>query len=161
MNNNSAITLTNADSSEQIDVIRELFLEYGQSLDFNLCFQSFDEELKSLPGKYEPPQGRLVLAAVGGKTAGCVALCPVADGVCEMKRLWVRPEFRGIKLGRRLAEHIMNEARSIGYEKMKLDTVKTMTSAISLYKSLGFTTTSAYRYNPVEGAIYMEIDLGA
>ena len=148
-----------ADSSEQIETIRELFLEYGKSLNFDLCFQGFDKELDSLPGKYAPPDGRLILALYDEKVAGCVGLWKVSDQICEMKRLWVRPEFRGKKIGRKLAEFVIEQAKLIGYSKMKLDTIDTMTEAIKLYASLGFESTTAYRYNPVEGAEYMELKL--
>ena len=154
-----ALKVVTAESSEQVDTIRELFLEYAKSLNFDLCFQGFDKELESLPGKYAAPDGRLLLALYDQKIAGCVALWKVSDQVCEMKRLWVRPEFRGKKIGRQLAEFVIEQAKLIGYFKMKLDTIDTMTEAIKLYVSLGFRSTSAYRYNPVEGAEYMELDL--
>ncbi|MCH9025397.1 MAG: GNAT family N-acetyltransferase, partial [candidate division Zixibacteria bacterium] len=121
--------------------------------------QDFDKELEALPGKYAAPDGRLLLALYEEKIAGCVALWKVNDQVCEMKRLWVRPEFRGKKIGRQLAEFVIEQARLIGYAKMKLDTIDTMTEAIKLYDSLGFQSTTAYRYNPVEGAEYMELEL--
>jgi len=153
------LKIVTAESSGQIETIRELFLEYAKSLNFDLCFQGFDEELESLPGRYAAPGGRLLLALYEKKIAGCVALWKVSDQVCEMKRLWVRPEFRGKKIGRQLAEFVIEQAKLIGYSKMKLDTIDTMTEAIKLYVSLGFRSTSAYRYNPVEGAEYMELDL--
>ena len=153
------LRIVTAETSQQIETIRELFLEYAKSLNFDLCFQGFDKELESLPGKYAAPDGRLLLAFYEKKIAGCVALWKVSDQVCEMKRLWVRPEFRGQKIGRELAEFVIEQARLIGYSKMKLDTIDSMTAAIKLYVSLGFKSTSAYRYNPVEGAEYMELDL--
>ena len=155
----SSTQINAAQSVEQIDTIRLLFLEYAQSLNFDLCFQSFDDELAGLPGDYVPPDGRLLLAMCDDKVAGCVALRKVAQGVCEMKRLWVKPEFRGKKIGRNLAEEIISEARQIGYSIMKLDTIDTMTEAITMYKSMGFSETSAYRYNPIEGAVYLELKL--
>ena len=155
----SSIQITSAQSDEQIDSIRLLFLEYAQSLNFDLCFQSFDEELTGLPGDYAPPEGRLLLALYNEKAVGCVGLRKVAGGVCEMKRLWVRPEFRGRKIGRKLADAIISEARTIGYRIMKLDTVDSMKAAMAMYKSMGFSETSAYRYNPIEGARYMELKL--
>jgi len=153
------LKMVTAESIGQIETIRELFLEYAKSLNFDLCFQDFDKELKSLPGRYAAPHGRLLLALYEEKIAGCVGLWKVNDQVCEMKRLWVRPEFRGKKIGRQLAEFVIEQAKLIGYSKMKLDTIDTMTEAIKLYVSLGFKSTSAYRYNPVEGAEYMELEL--
>lgn len=153
------LKIVTVESSRQIETIRELFLEYAKSLNFDLCFQGFDKELESLPGKYAAPDGRLLLALYEEKISGCVGLWKVNDQVCEMKRLWVRPKFRGKKIGRQLAEFVIEQARIIGYSKMKLDTIDTMTEAIKLYVSLGFQSTSAYRYNPVEGAEYMELDL--
>jgi len=152
--------LTNVQSGPLLDVIRQLFLEYARGLDFNLCFQNFDKELAGLPGPYAMPRGRLVLCEVDDKAAGCIALKPLESGVCEMKRLFVRPEFRGRHLGTTLAQHIVNEARSIGYSVMRLDTIRgTMDNAIALYSSLGFREISAYYSNPVPNAYYMELDL--
>jgi putative acetyltransferase len=153
------VSIVEAQSAEQIAIVRELFLEYARSLDFNLCFQSFDEELTRLPGEYAPPDGRLFLAVAEGRVAGCIALRKLADGECEMKRLWVRPGFRGLRIGRLLAEKVIDEARRIGYAKMKLDTVPSMAEAIALYKSLGFVAITPYRHNPIPGAIYMEKEL--
>jgi len=150
----------NAVSQEQVEHARELFQEYGESLGFSLCFQSFDKELAGLPGDYAPPQGRLLLAEHEGKVAGCVALHKLSDGVCEMKRLYVRPEFRGQALGRALAERVIAEARSAGYSAMRLDTiVGRMDAAIALYRELGFQEVPPYRENPIAGAIYMELKL--
>ncbi len=153
------VQIIQAQSDEQIDTVRLLFLEYAQSLNFDLCFQRFDEELAELPGDYAPPEGRLLLAICDDKVAGCAALRKVSVGVCEMKRMWVRPAFRGKKIGRKLAEEIINEARKVGYQIMKLDTVDTMAAAITMYESMGFIETSAYRHNPIEGAKYMELKL--
>ncbi len=155
----NSLTIIQAETHEHIEIIRLLFLEYAQSLNFDLCFQGFDEELAGLPGEYAPPDGQLLLARYNDKVAGCVGLRKVADGVCEMKRLWVRPEFRGKKIGRKLAEEIISEARQIGYRIMKLDTIDTMKEAMAMYKSMGFSETSAYRYNPIEGATYLELKL--
>lgn len=155
----NSLTILQAETHEQIETVRLLFLEYAKSLNFDLCFQGFDDELASLPGDYAPPDGLLLLAFYDDKVAGCVGLRKVADRVCEMKRLWVRTEFRGKKIGRKLADEIIAEARKIGYQTMKLDTIDTMKKAIAMYKSMGFSETSAYRYNPVEGAKYMELKL--
>lgn len=154
------ITILPVTTEAEIKTTRELFVEYGQSLGFSLCFQSFDQEYASLPGKYAPPRGRLLLAEVDGQPAGCVALRPLETGVCEMKRLYVRPEFRGLKLGRKLAETIINEAKLIGYQAMRLDTIEDkMAAAVALYRALGFHEIGAYTANPVPGAIFLEIDL--
>jgi len=152
--------ITQAESPAQIAQVRELFLEYAQSLGFSLCFQSFDQELAGLPGDYAPPDGRLLRAEYEGQLAGCVALHKLDAGICEMKRLYVRPEFRGKGLGRVLAERILKEARDIGYDRLRLDTVEpVMKNAVALYRLLGFREIAPYRANPIEGALYMELDL--
>ena len=149
-----------AASPDRVEQARQLFQEYAGSLGFHLCFQSFDKELAGLPGDYAPPDGRLLLAEHEGKIAGCVALHKLSDGLCEMKRLYVRPEFRGQALGRALAERVIQEARAIGYARMRLDTiVGQMDSAIALYRALGFREIPPYRENPIPGAIYMELKL--
>ena len=143
-----------------LEEIRALFLEYKGSLNFELCFQNFDQELRELPGKYARPEGRLILCRVDGKTAGCIALKPLEPGVCEMKRLYVRPEFRGRKLGLNLARRIISEARAIGYSSMRLDTIRGyMDNAIALYESLGFKEIPPYYDNPIPNAFYMELSL--
>jgi putative acetyltransferase len=149
-----------AESPEQIATVRKLFLEYAQSLGFSLCFQGFDKELAELPGDYAPPEGRLLLADIGGEVAGCVALHKIDNDTCEMKRLYVRPQFRGKGLGKALAEHIIREARAIGYKKLRLDTVEpVMRTAVAMYRQLGFHEIAPYRTNPIEGALYMELEL--
>jgi len=148
-----------ADGVSQIEEARVLFKEYADSTGVDLCFQNFEQELASLPGDYAPPSGRLILAHEGEEPAGCVALRRVDDSVCEMKRLYVRPAFRGTGLGRTLAERVVGEARVIGYGKMRLDTLPSMGSAIALYRSLGFREIEPYRFNPVEGTLYMELEL--
>ena len=143
---------------EHIDQTRALFLEYADSLGFSLCFQSFDEELKSLPGAYAAPSGRLLLALYEQQAAGCVALRNLEANICEMKRLYVRPAYRGKGLGRILVERVIAEARAIGYERMRLDTIaSSMQDAVELYRRMGFKEIAPYRANPIEGALYMEL----
>ena len=133
------LVLAQAESPAQIAQIRELFLEYAQSLGFSLCFQGFDQELAGLPGDYAPPYGRLLLAEYQTEPAGCVALHKLDDETCEMKRLYLRPKFRGKGLGRALAQAVIAEACRIGYRRMRLDTVEpVMKGAVALYRELGF-----------------------
>jgi putative acetyltransferase len=154
------LTFAQAESLEQMAHVRELFLEYAQSLGFSLCFQNFDQELAGLPGDYAPPEGRLLLTECNGELAGCVALHALEPGVCEMKRLYLRPQFRGKGLGRVLADRIIAEARQIGYRRMRLDTVEpVMKDALAMYRKLGFKEISPYRANPIAGAMYMELEL--
>lgn len=152
--------LSQAESPTQIAQIRELFLEYEKSIGFSLCFQSFDKELAGLPGDYAPPDGRLLLAENDGQSAGCIALHKIETGICEMKRLYLRPQFRGKGLGRLLAHRIIEEARVIGYQRMRLDTVEpVMKDAVAMYRKLGFREIAPYRANPIPGALYMELML--
>jgi GNAT superfamily N-acetyltransferase len=154
--------MVEADSASRVEQARELFLEYAKSLGFSLCFQNFDQELAALPGDYAPPSGCLLLAFSGSEPAGCVALHKLEEGVCEMKRLYVRPGFRGRGLGRVMAERIIAEARKIGYARMRLDTVEpVMKDAVALYRKLGFREIAAYRANPMEGTLYMQLELQA
>jgi ribosomal protein S18 acetylase RimI-like enzyme len=154
------LEILQAESASQIASIRELFLEYAQSLGFSLCFQSFDKELADLPGDYAPPEGRLLLASLKGVPAGCVALHKMGAEICEMKRLYVRPQFRGKGLGKILAERVISEARQIGYKQLRLDTVEPMMrAAVAMYRNLGFREITPYRANPIEGALYMELQL--
>ncbi len=145
---------------EQVRQVRELFEEYAASLSFDLCFQNFQQEVDGLPGDYAPPDGRLWLAITDhGEAAGCVALRRLEPGIGEMTRLYVRPEYRGTGLGRLLARKVLVEAESIGYQRIRLDTTPEMSGAIRLYESLGFIRIPPYRPNPIDGAIYMEIDV--
>ncbi|HEY0590306.1 MAG TPA: GNAT family N-acetyltransferase [Thermoanaerobaculia bacterium] len=144
----------------ELEDVRTLFMEYARSLDFSLCFQSFDEEVARLPGMYAPPKGALLLARVDGEAAGCAGLHELEDGIAEMKRLFVRPRYRDLGLGRALAQRILDEARAIGYRKMRLDTIQgTMDPAIRLYRRMGFVPIEPYRSNPIAGALYMELAL--
>jgi len=148
------------ESPAQIAQARELFLEYAQSLGFSLCFQNFDKELANLPGDYAPPEGRLLLAEYDGQLAACVALHKLEPDICEMKRLYLRPQFRGKGLGRILADRIIADARQIGYRRMRLDTVEpVMRDAVAMYRKLGFKEIPAYRPNPNPGTLYMELQL--
>ncbi len=146
-------------SERDLAAIKGLFKEYAMSLDFDLSFQNFERELDRLPGEYAPPRGALLLAKYGIEVAGCVALRELTEGFCEMKRLYVRPPFRGRSIGRKLAESVIENARTVGYRGMKLDTVSSMKEAISLYKSLGFREIGTYRFNPLKDAVYMELTL--
>jgi ribosomal protein S18 acetylase RimI-like enzyme len=149
-----------AEEPMQIDHVRTLFREYTSLLGFSLCFQSFDAELAGLPGEYRPPEGRLLLAFSHKTAAGCVALRRLEHSICEMKRLYVRPEFRGRGLGRDLVLALIERARESSYERMRLDTIAaSMTEAVGLYRSLGFEEIAPYHNKPIPGAIHLELDL--
>ncbi len=186
--NELKIEFREAISPEEMTQVRELFLEYAQSLNFDLCFQSFDEELAALPGDYAPPEGKLLVAYVNDNLAGCAALrkcicksesnngpfvenrSPInsndhsdevkEERIGEMKRLFVRGNYRNLKLGKKLAQGIIDAAKQLGYERIRLDTVPNMKAAIALYKSLGFKIIDPYTHNPVCGAIFLELELG-
>jgi len=149
-----------AQSEQEIARVRELFIEYADSLGVDLCFQDFEQELAALPGKYVPPEGIILIATEGEEIAGCVALRELADGIGEMKRLYLRPAFRGKGAGRALALAIIAEARRIGYRGLRLDTLPSMDEARKLYRSLGFREIAPYIYNPIGGTLYLELDLG-
>ena len=150
------LMVNQAHSQEELRQVKLLFSEYASSLDFDLSFQNFDNELASLPGEYSLPSGAILLAYYEGSAAGCVAMRRLAEDVCEMKRLYVRPAFRGKKIGKALSVAIIDEARKRGYSRMRLDTVPSMKEAIQLYRSLGFKETYPYRYNPRAGAMFLE-----
>ncbi|WP_438026605.1 GNAT family N-acetyltransferase [Sorangium sp. So ce233] len=148
-----------ASSAEQIAQVRALFLEYQASLDVDLCFQGFAGELAHLPGSYAPPSGRLLLCTVEQIPRGCVALQAINSEDCEMKRLYVQPGQRGLGLGRRLVDRVLDEARAIGYRRIFLDTLPSMARAMAMYEALGFKDVGPYRHNPVAGTRYMALAL--
>ena len=146
-------------AAEDVPVIRSLFSEYAESLGIDLSFQDFHHELATLPGKYAPPDGMVILATHQEVPCGCVALRKIDRLTCEMKRLYVRPEKRGLRIGRELVRRILEEARARGYAAMRLDTLRTMESAVALYRSAGFHEIAPYIFNPIPGALYMERSL--
>lgn len=154
-----ALRITQATSAEDIAIARRLIEEYGASLGVDLSFQDFAQELDSLPGEYAPPRGRLLLAFSQGDAIGCGALRPFGFDVCEMKRLYVVPKGRGTGAGRVLAQKLISEAHAIGYRVMRLDTLPGMDEAQRLYRSLGFHEIAAYRYNPIVGTQFLELNL--
>jgi putative acetyltransferase len=155
----TAQRIVEADTPERLAIARGLFQEYAASLDVDLEFQNFAEELASLPGEYARPHGGLLLGYQDEEPAGCVAFRRLEPGVAEMKRLYVRPTARGEGWGRRLAGQVVSEARSAGYERMRLDTLPAMRTALGLYLGMGFRDIASYRHNPVPGARYLELDL--
>ena len=154
------ISIIPAETPEQIEEARALFREYESWLGLDLCFQGFEAELANLPGKYKQPDGRLFLASVDEETAGCIALRKFQEDICEMKRLYVRREFRGLGLGKILIEKLIEEARAGGYKKMRLDTLPDkMPKAVGLYTAYGFRQIPAYYHNPYGETSFMELDL--
>jgi len=154
------VTIVQAETDEEIEEARRLFREYESWLGLDLCFQGFEQELRDLTGKYVPPDGRLLLAKLDGARAGCIAMRKLEDGVCEMKRLFVRDAFRGHRIGEKLITRLIEEARAENYRAMRLDTFPPkMGKAVSLYESHGFRPIPAYYDNPHEGVLYMELEL--
>jgi len=153
------ITIIERYEEQYILDIKDIFREYREDLGLDLDFQDFEKELDDIPGEYSPPEGAILLAEEESKTVGCVALRKIDDKTCEMKRMYVKPGYRGQGLGRKLASSIIDKAREKGYEKMKLDTLTTLKEANVLYRSLGFEECEPYRYNPLEDALYMELEL--
>ena len=153
------VIIREADRTGDVAEIQILFAEYASSLGIDLGFQDFESELASLPGAYSPPRGRLLVASDGARPVGCVGIRRLDGDVCEMKRLYVRPEARGQGLGRRLAEAAIAFARAAGYRAMRLDTLPSMAAAHELYRELGFRDVAPYRYNPVPGTSFMELVL--
>ena len=155
----SRVEIAGVETAQQLASARLLFTEYAESLVFDLGFQNFERELATLPGVYVAPDGCLLLAVRGGQAVGCVALRQLTDSVSEMKRLYVRPDFRGLGIGRALVEAVIHAARQAGYARMRLDTVPSMERARNLYGSLGFAGIESYCYNPIPGATFMELIL--
>ena len=156
----SEVLIRQAESDEDIQLARSLFKEYESAIQVNLCFQSFDQELANLPGDYAPPSGRLLLAYIDEQPVGCIALRKKTDSICEMKRLFLRPEARGKHVGRKLVETIIDEARAIGYRQMRLDTMLgRMDTAIAIYRSVGFEEIPPYYDTPVDSTLFMELTL--
>lgn len=157
------ISVFSPDDGAALEATRALFLEYAKSLQVDLCFQQFDQELLHLPGEYSAPRGALLVATVDGEMAGCCAMRPLDSSdysnACEMKRLYVRPQFRGLGIGRRLAEAILDAARLADYDCILLDTLDDMESARALYEELGFESIPPYYFNPIAGAHYLKADL--
>jgi len=143
----------------EMEAVRQLFREYATLLGVDLCFQGFEEELAGLPGKYAPPEGALLIAREGQAIAGCVALRKLEDDVCEMKRLFVRSQFKGQGIGRSLAQAIIREGANLGYKTMRLDTLDRLKEAMRLYDTLGFKRINPYYSNPLSGVVYWESSL--
>jgi len=153
------LEIRQAFSEESYKVIKEIFIEYANYLMIDLDFQNFDDELNTLPGHYAPPEGCILLAYYKRKIAGCVAVRPFKDNICEMKRLYVCPKYRRKKIGKKLSKAIIQKAKNIGYKYMRLDTLPFMKAALKLYYSLGFKEITPYRYNPIDGAQFFELKL--
>jgi ribosomal protein S18 acetylase RimI-like enzyme len=153
------LEITEVQQEEDLLEIRKLFEQYADSLEINLDFQGFEEELAGLPGEYAPPDGCLLIALWKGQIAGCVGLRKFSPAICEMKRLYSRPQFRSLGIGRALCEAVIQKGRTIGYERMRLDTLPSMQRARALYVSLGFKEIEPYRFNPVEGTSFLELIL--
>lgn len=151
--------IEHAAGPEDVEAVRGLFLEYQESLGIDLCFQGFDREVAELPGDYTRPAGCLLVARDDGAAVACVGLRRLDAATCEMKRLYVRPSHRGLGLGRALAEAVISEARLVGYVRMRLDTLPSMSEAAVLYERLGFRDIEPYAENPVPGARFLQLDL--
>jgi len=157
-NNSSMKSIFKAQTVDDIENAKVLFREYQAELNVDLCFQGFEEELAGLPGKYASPTGAILLAYVDNQLAGCVAVRPFKDSMCEMKRLYVRSDFRGEALGELLAIDIIKEAKTLGYQSMCLDTLERLSAAMGLYQKLGFEQVDAYYNNPLEQVVYWKLD---
>jgi GNAT superfamily N-acetyltransferase len=157
----SGFAIAEALDARALEACRTLFAEYQESLGISLCFQGFDRELATLPGDYARPRGRLLLARIAGEPAGCVALRPLGPDAAEMKRLYVRRAYRGMGIGRMLAECVVDEARALDFRVVKLDTLPAMAAAQRLYAELGFVATAPYNDNPVEGVRFLALELAS
>ena len=153
------IKIVEANTKELIENTKELIREYSQSLEFDLGFQDFDQEMENFPGQYAFSRGCLYIALDANQPIGCVALRDLGQGICEMKRLYVKPYFRRQKVGKLLAEVVIKAGRDIGYDYMRLDTISSMKQANMLYNALRFKQIAPYRFNPIEGATFFELDL--
>jgi ribosomal protein S18 acetylase RimI-like enzyme len=153
------VQIIEAESSETIEAARVLFQEYASTLDFDLSFQHFDHEMRTFPVQYSSPSGCLLVAYEDESPTGCVGLRKLDEDICEMKRLYVRPRFRGRGIGRALVINVINKGGKLGYGRMRLDTVPSMQEAIALYESFGFKPIPPYRHNPIPGALYFELEL--
>lgn len=153
------VTIEPARTEADFAVAKELIRAYVDWLGEDLSYQNFDDEMAGFPAKYLPPKGEILLARLEGAAVGVVCLQPLAEGICEMKRMWADPACRGRGIGRRLAEAIVRTGRERGYRLMRLDTLSRLTSAVSLYENMGFRRIPAYYNNPTEGVIYLELDL--
>jgi len=153
------LNIREAEGAADMKAVRELFIEFQGIINVDLCFQGFDEELATLPGRYARPLGRLFLAMDGDEAVGVTGLRPTGDGVAEMKRLYLRSPWRGSGLGRRLAEAVVDAARHAGHKKICLDTFDFMDEARNMYRSMGFVEIPAYYDNPLDGVLYLECDL--
>ena len=153
------LELKEAKTKKDMDLVRTLFREYSDALGVDLCFQGFEQELAGLPGKYASPEGRLYIAFVGDQPGGCVGLRKIAEGIAEMKRLYVRPLFRGQGIGRQLVLALVKDCRQLGYSRMRLDTLPSMKRALELYRAMGFRPIDPYTENPVPGAMFLELNL--
>lgn len=150
------LMVNNIEQRDNLANIKELFIEYAESLGVDLSFQGFEDELNNLPGKYAEPEGCIILASVEDAPAGCVALRKINNEICEMKRLYVKSQFRSLGLGKKLANSIIEKARELGYDYVRLDTLPTMKRAQEMYREMGFYEIEPYIYNPVEGTKYLE-----
>lgn len=155
------VEFVRGEGNENLDEVRQLFRAYAESLEIDLCFQNFEEELKDLPGKYAAPEGAIFLAHVDGESVGCIALRKSSEGIAEMKRLYVRDGYRGLHLGKKLVTIILEEAARLNYRYIRLDTLSTMKEAVGLYRSFGFYEIESYIYNPISDARYMELKIGS